>query len=228
MITGKNYIGNVLSSIGEKQFQTFNPQKNETNEITYWEASNEEIETAVELASKAYVSFKNATGAQRAAFLNEIADQIEALGDELVKTYCSETGLPEGRAQGERGRTVFQLRSFAALVAQGDWLDATIDTAQPDRQPVPKPDLRKMNVPLGPVVVFGASNFPLAYSTAGGDTASALASGCVNSPMLTAGLSSGLSSDCKIASDACRNRRVGCFSHYKCCRKNRNAEWRVQ
>ena len=178
MITGKNYIGNVLSSMGDKQFQTFNPQKNEANSIIYSEASNEEIETAVELASKAYVSFKNTSGAQRAAFLNEIANQIEALGDELVETYCSETGLSAGRAQGERGRTVFQLRSFAALVEKGDWLDATIDTAQPDRQPLPKPDLRKMNVPLGPVVVFGASNFPLAYSTAGGDTAAALAAGC--------------------------------------------------
>ena len=85
--------------------------------------------------------------------------------------YCSETGLPEGRAKGERGRTVGQLRSFATLVAEGSWVEATIDTAQPNREPMPKLDLRKMNIALGPVVVFGASNFPLAYSTAGGDTA---------------------------------------------------------
>jgi NADP-dependent aldehyde dehydrogenase len=100
------------------------------------------------------------------------------LDDELVKTYCSETGLPEGRAKGERGRTIFQLRSFADLVEEGSWVEASIDTAIPKREPVPKPDLRKMSIPLGPVVVFGASNFPLAYSTAGGDTAAALAAGC--------------------------------------------------
>ncbi|NNE26425.1 MAG: aldehyde dehydrogenase (NADP(+)), partial [Saprospiraceae bacterium] len=94
------------------------------------------------------------------------------------EVYCSESGLAEGRAKGERGRTIFQLRSFAQLVEEGSWVEATIDTAIPDRQPIPKPDLRKMNIPLGPVVVFGASNFPLAYSTAGGDTAAALAAGC--------------------------------------------------
>ncbi|HCY82561.1 MAG TPA: aldehyde dehydrogenase (NADP(+)), partial [Xanthomarina gelatinilytica] len=87
------------------------------------------------------------------------------------------TGLPEGRAMGERGRTVGQLRSFAELVQEGSWVEATIDTAQPEWQPMPKSDIRKMMVPLGPVVVFGASNFPLAYSTAGGDTAAALAAG---------------------------------------------------
>ncbi|MEM9144257.1 MAG: aldehyde dehydrogenase (NADP(+)), partial [Bacteroidota bacterium] len=92
--------------------------------------------------------------------------------------YCKETGLPEGRAKGERGRTCFQLRTFADLVEEGSWINATIDTAVPDREPLPKLDLRKMKIPIGPIAVFGASNFPLAYSTAGGDTASALASGC--------------------------------------------------
>ena len=101
-----------------------------------------------------------------------------ALDDELIQTYCSETGLPEGRAKGERGRTVGQLRSFADLVSEGSWVEASIDTAEPNRQPMPKSDIRKMMVPLGPIVVFGASNFPLAYSTAGGDTAAALAAGC--------------------------------------------------
>jgi len=107
-----------------------------------------------------------------------IADEIIALDDTLIQVYCSETGLPQGRAMGERGRTVNQLRAFADLVAEGSWVEATIDVGIPDRQPAPKPDLRKMMVPLGPVVVFGASNFPLAFSTAGGDTAAALASGC--------------------------------------------------
>ena len=99
------------------------------------------------------------------------------MGDELIKTYCAESGLPEGRAIGERGRTIFQLRTFANLVKEGSWVEAVIDTADLNRQPIPKVDIRKMLIPLGPVVVFGASNFPLAYSTAGGDTASALAAG---------------------------------------------------
>ena len=96
----------------------------------------------------------------------------------LIQTYCSESGLPEGRAKGERGRTIGQLRTFADLVKEGSWVEASIDTAIPNREPIPKADIRKMYIPLGPVVVFGASNFPLAYSTAGGDTAAALAAGC--------------------------------------------------
>src|SRR5690606_12314857 len=111
-------------------------------------------------------------------FLNAIADEILALDSELIKIYCDETGLPEGRAMGERGRTVGQLRAFAQLLQEGSWVEASIDTAQPERKPMPKSDIRKMLVPLGPVVVFRASNFPLAYSTAGGDTAAALAAGC--------------------------------------------------
>ena len=148
------------------------------NETVHTEASEEEINAAVSLASQAFKEFRSISGKRKAEFLNAIADEILALDKELVQTYCSETGLPEGRAQGERGRTVFQLRSFAELVEKGDWVEASIDTAILDRTPAPKSDLRKMNIPLGPVVVFGASNFPLAYSTAGGDTAAALAAGC--------------------------------------------------
>jgi len=178
MITGKNYIGNQLSSKGSKTYKTFNPQLNLENEHVFTEATSEEIGKAIELTSEAFKEFRSTSGKQKAAFLNAIADEILALDDELVQTYCSETGLPEGRAKGERGRTIGQLRVFAELVQKGSWVEATIDTAIPDRAPVSKPDIRKMLVPLGPVVVFGASNFPLAYSTAGGDTASALASGC--------------------------------------------------
>ena len=178
MITGKNYIGNQLSAKGSKTYKTFNPQLNVENRNIFTEASQVEIDKAVELASEAFKEFRKISGKQKATFLNAIADEILALDDELVKTYCSETGLPEGRAKGERGRTIFQLRSFADLVEEGSWVEASIDTAIPNREPVPKPDLRKMLVPLGPVVVFGASNFPLAYSTAGGDTAAALAAGC--------------------------------------------------
>ncbi|PHQ57693.1 MAG: aldehyde dehydrogenase (NADP(+)) [Lutibacter sp.] len=178
MITGKNFIGNVLSSIGDVTFKTFNPLANIENEIVYSEASEIEIQQAVELAANAFSVFKTVSGAKKSEFLNEIANEIEGLGDELIKVYCSETGLPEGRARGERGRTVFQLRSFANLVKEGSWVEATIDTADLDRKPIPKVDIRKMLVPIGPVVVFGASNFPLAYSTAGGDTAAAFAAGC--------------------------------------------------
>lgn len=178
MITGKNYIGNTLSAEGNKTYKTFNPQLNIENEHTFYEATSDEINEAVELAARAFKSFRHTSGKQKADFLNAIADEILALDDELINVYRSESGLPEGRAKGERGRTVFQLRSFADLVAEGSWVEATIDTAIPDRQPLPKSDIRKMNIPLGPVVVFGASNFPLAYSTAGGDTAAAFAAGC--------------------------------------------------
>ena len=178
MMTGKNYIGNELSKEGSKTYKTFNPLLNIENEINFYEATSIEIDRAADLAMEAFKVFSKTSGTKKAAFLNAIADEILALDDELVQVYCSETGLPEGRAKGERGRTIFQLRSFADLVKEGTWVEATIDTGIPDRTPIPKPDLRKMMVPLGPVVVFGASNFPLAYSTAGGDTAAAFAAGC--------------------------------------------------
>ena len=178
MIHGKNYIGHTQSAKGTKTYQTFNPLLNIENKAIYYEATKEEIEDAVHLATRAFRVYNKCSGARKAEFLNAIADEILALDEELISTYCSETGLPEGRAKGERGRTVGQLRSFADLVKEGSWVEATIDTAEPDRTPIPKSDIRKMMFPLGPVVVFGASNFPLAYSTAGGDTAAALAAGC--------------------------------------------------
>lgn len=178
MITGKNYIGYNLSAKGTKTYKTFNPQLNVENEQVFTEASTEEINEAVNLASEAFKTFSTISGAQKATFLNTIADEILALEEMLIQTYCAESGLPEGRAKGERGRTIGQLRMFANLVSEGSWVDATIDTAQPEREPIPKSDIRKLLIPLGPVVVFGASNFPLAYSTAGGDTAAALAAGC--------------------------------------------------
>ena len=177
-ITGKNYIGEQLAGAGEVTFRTFNPATNAENETLFAEASSSEIDQAVELAWEAFKEYRTFSGARKSAFLNAIADEIMNLGDALIETYCQESGLPPGRAAGERGRTVFQLRSFADLVQEGSWVEASVDTALPQREPVPKPDLRKMLIPLGPVVVFGASNFPLAYSTAGGDTAAALAAGC--------------------------------------------------
>lgn len=178
MITGKNYIGNQLSEKGSKTYKTFNPKLNIENKHSFNEATLEEVDEAVILAHNTFKTYRNISGAKRAEFLNTIADEIMALGDELVQTYMSETGLPEGRVVGERGRTIFQLKSFAELVANDQWRNNTIDEAIPDRAPMPKSDIRKTDIALGPVVVFGASNFPLAYSTAGGDTASALAAGC--------------------------------------------------
>jgi len=178
IITGKNYIGNTLSANGDKTYKTFDPKRNLENKQVFWEATSEEINQAVDLASEAFKSFSKKSGTEKAKFLRAIAEEILALGDDLILMYQSETGLPEGRAKGERGRTIGQLTSFAAMVEEGSWVDATIDTAELERSPIPKQDIRKMLIPLGPVVVFGASNFPFAYSTAGGDTASALASGC--------------------------------------------------
>ena len=178
MITGKNYIGNQLSASGNKTFKTFNPLLNIENQWEIIEASQNEVNQASELAAEAFKTYSKISGAKKAEFLRAIADEIEALGDDLLQVYSTESGLPNGRAMGERGRTLGQLRAFASHVENGNWVDASIDTAQPDRKPLPKVDLRKMNVPLGPVVVFGASNFPFAFSTAGGDTAAALAAGC--------------------------------------------------
>lgn len=178
MITGKNYIGSQLKASGTKTIKTFNPQLNEENPWVFTEATADEIEEAVALANKAFSSYRKCSGLEKANFLNAIADEILALGDDLLVQYSSESGFPRGRAEGERGRMIGQLRAFATMLTEGSWVQATIDTAIADRQPAPKEDLRKMLVPLGPIVVFGSSNFPFAFSTAGGDTASALASGC--------------------------------------------------
>ncbi|AQS94796.1 aldehyde dehydrogenase (NADP(+)) [Polaribacter sp. BM10] len=178
MITGKNYIGNQLSAKGDKVFTTFNPLLNKNNDWNITEATPEEVAKAASLAASAFKEYSKFSGKKKASFLIAIAEEIENLGDNLLEVYCAESGLPQGRANGERGRTLGQLRAFANHLEDGSWVEATIDTAQPDRQPIPKVDLRKMNVALGPVVVFGASNFPLAFSTAGGDAAAALAAGC--------------------------------------------------
>ena len=154
-----------------------NPATGEELDPDFAEASPEEVGRATMLAAEAAIPFGMLSGRSKALFLRAIAKEIEALGDTLVERATAETGLPAGRIQGERGRTCGQLRMFADLVEDGSWVDARIDHADPDRQPVPKPDTRSMLRPLGPVVVFCASNFPLAFSVAGGDTASALAAG---------------------------------------------------
>ncbi len=143
----------------------------------YKDTSIAELEAVLVKATAAYHQYKNSSLKQRADLMRTIATEIEALGDELINTAMEETNLPLARLHGERARTMFQLNSYADAAEQGNWLEVSIDTALPERTP-PKPDLRKMLVPLGPVVVFGASNFPFAYSTAGGDTACAFAAGC--------------------------------------------------
>jgi NADP-dependent aldehyde dehydrogenase len=177
-INGKNLIGFGESTGSGNTFRGYNPQTGETLPTDFYGASPKEVDQTLELASSAFRVFKNMAWGKRAGFLRAIADEMEDLGDALVERASAETGLPAARIIGERGRTTFQLRMFADHIEEGSWVDATIDTAQPDRKPLPKQDLRKMMVPLGPVVVFGASNFPLAYSVAGGDTAAALAAGC--------------------------------------------------
>ncbi|MDF3606268.1 aldehyde dehydrogenase (NADP(+)) [Paracoccus sp. DMF-8] len=136
------------------------------------------IDRAARAAEQAFETYGWTTRAGRADFLDAIADEIEARAEAITQIATQETGLPEARIQGERGRTTGQLRLFAAHIRQGDYLDRRHDAALPDRQPMPRPDLRLIQRPVGPVAVFGASNFPLAFSVAGGDTASALAAGC--------------------------------------------------
>ncbi|ALI54618.1 aldehyde dehydrogenase (NADP(+)) [Celeribacter marinus] len=136
------------------------------------------VDQAAKAAEEAFWSFGYSTREERAAFLNAIADEIEARAEAITQIGSQETGLPEARLQGERGRTTGQLRLFATHILAGDYLDRRHDKALPDRAPLPRPDIRMMQRPIGPVAVFGASNFPLAFSTAGGDTAAALAAGC--------------------------------------------------
>jgi NADP-dependent aldehyde dehydrogenase len=141
------------------------------------DATPAEISAAVTLAAAAAPAFAALAPATRAAFLEKIVDELLALGDTLLETAQRESNLPRARLEGERGRTMGQLRLFAAVVREGSWVDARIDPALPDRKPLPRPDVRRALQPIGPVAVFGASNFPLAFSVAGGDTASALAAG---------------------------------------------------
>ena len=143
------------------------------------EASERHIGTAFETAARDFEPFRKIAREQRAAFLEQIGEEILALGDDLLVTASAETALPIAeRLAGERGRTVNQLKMFAALIREGSWVDARIDRGIPGRKPFPRPDIRRMLIPMGPVAVFSASNFPLAFSVAGGDTASALAAGC--------------------------------------------------
>lgn len=177
-ITGKQLIGGEWTQGEAGSFHGVNPQTGQKLEPAISSASNRQVDAAVRMAEAASKKFRHTSLSARAAFLRSCAEQIMALGDELLERLSAETGYPRGRAEMERGRTCNQLRMFADYIETGAHLDARIDTALPERQPIPRPDLRHVNQPIGPVVVFGASNFPMAFSVAGGDTASALAAGC--------------------------------------------------
>src|ERR1700744_6252439 len=158
-------------------FTGVNPATGAALEPKFFSATKDDLERAAVLAQSAFPVYSNLSGKQKGAFLRQIAAPIEAVAPAIVQRANLETALPEARLQGEIGRTCGQLRLFAQVVEEGSWLDARIDNADPDRKPLPKPSIRSMHKPLGPVAVFGANNFPLAFSVAGGDTASALAAG---------------------------------------------------
>jgi 2,5-dioxopentanoate dehydrogenase len=159
-------------------FNAFNPATGSSLPPEFREATTEQINEAVTLADQAFPAYRKTNASQRSLFLEAIASNIEALGDELLQTTHSETGLPLARLTGERSRTTAQLRLFAQLLRDGKWNRIIVDEALPDRKPAPRPEMIQIQVPMGVVVIFGASNFPLAFSIAGGDTASALAAGC--------------------------------------------------
>jgi NADP-dependent aldehyde dehydrogenase len=177
MLRGFNLIGLNESAKGNQHLKAYSPVQQEYLPGNFSVASNEEVDNAAALAATAFKKYKTATAEQKAIFLETIAAEIMALGDELISRAMLETGLPEARLVGERGRTTGQLKLFADLLREGSWVEAVIDEALPERKPLPRSDIRKMLVPIGPVLVFGASNFPFAFSTAGGDTAAALAAG---------------------------------------------------
>ena len=172
ILAGRRGAGQGMAQYG------VDPATGEALAPGYLPSTRAEVEEAVAAAHEAFAVYGNLPGREKGAFLREIAARIESLGAELTERAVRESGLPVGRIQMETGRTCHQLRMFAALVEEGSWVDARLDQPDPQRTPAPKPDVRSMKRPLGPVVVFGASNFPLAFSVAGGDTASALAAGC--------------------------------------------------
>jgi NADP-dependent aldehyde dehydrogenase len=177
-LTGSHFIGTDRSAEGTETFHGANPATREALDPAYHEATPGEIGRACGLAGEAFADFRARPPEQRAALLERIASEVEALGDALIERANQETALGPQRLTGERARTCNQLRMFARVVQEGSWVQARIDRALPDRKPLPRPDLRRMLVPVGPVASFSASNFPLAISVAGNDLSSAYAAGC--------------------------------------------------
>ena len=177
-LTGHSLIGQSSVPGAGTRFKAIDPATGEPISPDYGSLSPDQIDQACDLAAMAFDAYRETPPQERARFLETIADEIEALGEDLIERAMAESGLPRGRLEGERGRTCNQLRLFATVVRRGDWMDVRVDAALPDRTPMPRSDLRQRHIGIGPVAVFGASNFPLAFSVAGGDTASALAAGC--------------------------------------------------
>jgi len=176
-LLGRSLIGFSEGAGSGDPLFAWNPTTGEKLEPGFIPATADEIDRAVQLAASAFTTYSRTSGRERGAFLRKIAEKIESIAGETVERAALETALPVARLQGETVRTCNQLRLFAKVAEEGSWVSARIDHAEPDRKPLPKPDIRSFLRPLGPVVVFGASNFPLAFSVAGGDTASALAGG---------------------------------------------------
>jgi len=177
-LTGDVLIGTERVRHAHRSFHATNPATNEALEPAFAFATAGDVDKACALAWAAFHEYRESSRETRARFLETIAARIIDLGDALIERAMAETGLPRARIEGERARAVGQLKLFADVVRSGEWLDLRFDRALPDRKPLARPDLRERHIPLGPVAVFGASNFPLAFSVAGGDTASALAAGC--------------------------------------------------
>lgn len=177
-ISGQILVGQTAKYGANGQIWGINAATGEKLEPAFGGATQEDLERASSLAIEAFTAYRETSLEARARFLETIAWNIMDIGDELIERCMLETGLPRARVEGERGRTVGQLCLFASVVREGSFLDVRIDPALPERKPMPRVDLRLRNIPVGPVAVFGASNFPLAFSVAGGDTASALAAGC--------------------------------------------------
>jgi 2,5-dioxopentanoate dehydrogenase len=177
MISGRSILGFREGKGSDRPSYAANPTTGEHLEPGFSPATAEEVELAVRLAAEAFPHYSRVSGKDKGAFLRKIAAKIELIAAEIVERAGLETALPQGRLQGELARTCGQLRLFAELAEEGSWVTARIDHGDPDRKPGPRPDIRSMLRPLGPVVVFAPSNFPLAFSVAGGDTASALAAG---------------------------------------------------
>lgn len=178
IIIGQNFIAGQRSARGTQVLKSLDATTGEALAYEFHQATEEEVNQACQAASEAFKSYRHTSPEQRAQFLEAIADELDALGQDFLDTISQETALPLPRLQGERARTSGQMRLFAQVLRRGDFLGARIDTALPERKPLPRVDLRQIKIGVGPIAVFGASNFPLAFSTAGGDTASALAAGC--------------------------------------------------
>jgi 2,5-dioxopentanoate dehydrogenase len=177
-LTGESFVGSARGARTGTPVYAINPANGKKLEPAYFSASADEVNRAVELASAAFPVYSQTDGKTRAAFLRAVADGLDAIKEPVAERAHLETALPMPRLLGEMGRTTGQLRIFASVIEEGSWVEARIDSPLPERKPLPRSDLRSMLRALGPVVVFGASNFPLAFSAAGGDTASALAAGC--------------------------------------------------